>query len=82
MSTKESWQLITRKSALVPRVDVSIDVFPETMRGPETRKKLQSCIKISTAAFFVANVAPNLTSLTRTMTPKLASEESDESLPR
>ena len=81
MSTRESWQLIMRKyfRSIYRRFT---HITPGIMREQETRRTLRSCIRTSTAACFVANVVPSLTSLTRTTTLKLANEESDETLPR
>lgn len=82
MSTKESWQLTMRKSASVPRIDVDTQILSGAMREQGTRRTLRNCIKISIAACFAANVVPNLISLIRMMTPKLANEGSDENLLR
>ena len=82
MSMRESWQLIMRKSAFILHIDVFAYISQGTTREQETRRTLRNCIKTSTAACFAANVVPNLTSLTRTMTLKLANEGSDETLPR
>ncbi len=82
MSMRELWQLTMRKSALIRRVDVLIYISLGIMREQETKRTLRSYTRTSTVACFAANEEPNLTSLTRTMTPKLASEGSDENLRR
>lgn len=82
MSTKESWQLTMRKSASVSRIDVDTQILSGRMREQGTRRTLRNCTKISIAACFAANVVPNLISLIRMMTPKLANEGSDENLLR
>lgn len=82
MSTRDSWQLTMRKSTFVHFVDVSTYIYLGIMKEQVTRRLLRSCIKTSTVAGFAASVVPNLTSLTRTTTPKLGNEGSGKSLPR